>query len=74
MDALLSTVKFAGAAPVRWTVKDVEGDGDLDMLFHFKSEELAELNENSTVAILTGSTYGGQLIEGKDTVKIISIK
>lgn len=30
-----STVIFAGALPVRWTMED--GDGDMDMLFHFTS-------------------------------------
>ena len=75
-----STVKFAGASPVKWTMEDVDSDGDLDMLFHFDTQilaELAELNEDSTEATLTGSTYatyGGQPIEGTDTVNIVSKK
>lgn len=65
-----STVEFAGASPVRWTMEDVDFDGDMDLLFHFKTQELS-LNENSTEAALTGTTYGGQPIEGTDTVNIV---
>ena len=69
-----STVKFAGAPPVKWTIEDVDGDGDLDMLFHFDTQilaELAELNEDSTEATLTGNTTDGWPIEGTDTVNIV---
>jgi hypothetical protein len=54
-----STVQFAGATPVRWTLEDVDKDGDDDMLFHFKTQDL-NLTEDSTEAILTGQV-GGQL-------------
>jgi parallel beta-helix repeat protein len=64
------TVFFAGASPVRWTMEDVDGDGDVDLLFHFKTQEL-ELDEDSTEATLTGETYGGNSIEGIDIVNII---
>jgi hypothetical protein len=36
----VSTVVFAGAEPVKWSMEDVDGDGDIDMLFHFKTQEL----------------------------------
>lgn len=39
-------VKFACASPVCWTLEDVDGDGDMDKLFHFKTEDL---NLNCTV-------------------------
>jgi hypothetical protein len=65
-----STVILAGASPVRWTMKDVDYDGDLDMLFHFKTEDLM-LNENSTEAILIGSTQNGVPIKGTDTINIV---
>jgi hypothetical protein len=65
-----STVILAGASPVRWTMKDVDYDGDLDMLFHFETEDLM-LNENSTEAILIGSTQNGVPIKGTDTVNIV---
>jgi len=67
------TVEFAGAEPVRWTMEDVDGDGDMDMLFHFKTQEL-NLDEDSTEAILTGATLDGTSIEGTDTVNIVPKK
>jgi hypothetical protein len=64
------TVVFAGASPVRWTMEDVDGDGNTDLLFHFKMQELS-LTEHSTEASLTGDTYDGTLIVGTDTVNIV---
>jgi hypothetical protein len=65
------TVHFGGATPVRWTMEDVDGDGDTDLLFHFKTQELA-LDEESTEATLTGYTHDGEFIWGTDTVNIVS--
>jgi hypothetical protein len=64
------TVEFAGASPLRWAMEDVDGDGDMDLLFHFKTQEL-ELDENSTEAYLQGYTQGGEFIWGTDTVNIV---
>jgi hypothetical protein len=64
------TVEFAGAVPLRWTMEDVDGDGNTDLLFHFKTQELT-LDPDSAEATLTGSTYGAQLIQGTDTVNIV---
>jgi len=65
------TVTFAGAKPVRWKMTDVDDDGDQDMLFHFNTQDLLDLDENSTEATLTGQTGDGQPIHGTDTVKIV---
>jgi hypothetical protein len=64
------TVSFADASPLRWAIEDVDGDGDEDLLFHFKTQELG-LDENSTEATLTGETYGETSIQGTDTVNIV---
>ena len=64
------TVVFAGAPPVRSTMEDVDGDGDDDMLFHFKTQDL-NLKEDSTVATLTGETHEVTLIEGIGSVNIV---
>ncbi len=77
------TVEFAGASPPeRWKLEDVDEDGDLDMLFHFKTEDLVDLDENSTEATLTatlidtttsamtGETTAGDVIQGTDEVCI----
>ena len=68
-----ASVRFAGAAPRRWTMEDVDRDGDLDLLLNFRIREL-DLDETSTEATLTGETFphaGGVHIEGTDTVRII---
>ena len=65
-----ATVYFAGAQPVKWIMADVHGDGDLDLLLHFKTQSL-DLTAASTEATLTGSTYDGQSIEGTDSVRIV---
>jgi len=67
------TVKFAGAKPVRCKLCDVDGDGNDDMLFHFKTQEL-NLDENSTEATLMCKTFGGDKITGTDTVRIVPRK
>lgn len=64
------TVLFADAVPVRWTMEDVDRDGDDDMLLHFITRDLS-LNENSTEATLTGDTTDDFDIMGTGTVNIV---
>lgn len=68
------TVLFAGAEPVRWRLCDVNDDGDDDLLFHFKTQDLQDLDENSTVAKLTGKTKDEVEIAGTDDVRIVPQK
>ena len=68
-----STVEFAGAAPVKWSKKDVDKDGDKDLVFHFKTQEL-DLVKGDTEATLTGMTTGGTPISGTDSVRIVPPK
>jgi len=67
------TVVLAGAEPKRWTAEDVDGDGDLDLLFHFRTQEL-DLTESSTEATLTGQTLDDDDITGTDSVRIVPSK
>lgn len=69
-DVEAESVVFAGASPVRWTVEDVDGDGDDDLLLKFGTQDL-DLDEDSTEATLTGETADGVPIEGTDTVNIV---
>ena len=64
------TVQFAGSDPVRWNDEDVDGDGDLDRLFHFRTQDLV-LDADSTEASLLGTTYDGSNIVGIDSVNIV---
>jgi len=70
----LGTVKFAGAKRVRTTLCDVDKDGDMDMLFHFKTQDLIDLNEESTTAELTFKNTGGEQITATDSVRIVPQK
>ena len=68
-----ATVAFAGASSLRWSLCGVDDDGDVDMLFHFKTQEL-NLDENSTEATLTCQTNDGDDISGTDEVRIVPPK
>jgi hypothetical protein len=50
--------------------EDMDGERDTDLLFHFKTHELA-LTEDSTEAFLDGLANDGLLIKGMDTVNIV---
>jgi alkaline phosphatase len=65
-----ATVVFAGAEPICNIMKDVNYDGDLDMLLYFNTHDL-ELTCESTEAYLTGETTDGIPIIAKDKVNII---
>ncbi len=53
--------------------KDVDDDGDEDMLFFFRTQDL-DLDENSTEAALTGKTTDGKEIQETDDVRIVPRK
>ncbi len=72
-----ATVRFgpAGAAeahanrrgPIRH-LEDVDGDGDRDLVFHFRQEETG-IRCGDTAALLTGMTYDGRKVEGTDLIQ-----
>lgn len=64
------TVLFAGAEPRQWTIEDIDGDDDLDLLFHIETEQL-NLDENSRNAVLTCENYDGIPMQGADRVDIV---
>lgn len=80
-----ATAEFAGAAPVRWKLRDVDHDGDDDLMFHFRTQEL-DLDHDSTEATLTAQLTGqmtaqsteqvsdGTIVSGIDEVRIVSSK
>ena len=72
-----TTVRFGPngteAAPVRSALEDVDGDGDTDMILHFKTQDTGIVC-GDTSASLTGETFGGQAIEGSDSIKTVGCK
>jgi hypothetical protein len=49
-------------------VEDYDGDGDLDVIYHFKIQDTG-IVKGDTSATLTGVTYGGVYVTGTDSVK-----
>lgn len=58
------------AAPVHSALEDVDGDGDIDLMLHFKTQATA-ITCGDTVAVLTGATAAGAAVEGSDTVNTV---
>ncbi|HIG98950.1 MAG TPA: LamG domain-containing protein [Thermoplasmata archaeon] len=69
------SIVFLGAAPLSWTMEDVENDGDMDMVLAFSIPDLNfDLLVDESVyryAYLHGQTTNGTEIEGKDTVQLL---
>ncbi len=74
-----TTVTFEGASEThvdkksgeaRRHAEDVDGDGDTDLVLHFRLGDTG-LTCASTDGTLTGSTFGGQAIEGADSVRMV---
>ncbi len=51
-------------------IEDVDGDGNLDMVLHFKVKETG-IQAGDTDATLTGQTYDGVSIEGTDSIRTV---
>lgn len=73
----VGSVLFAGAAvnvkrngTFHSSYEDVNGDGLLDLVLHFNTQDL-NLDESSTEATIQGSTFNGRCIEGTDSVNIV---
>jgi hypothetical protein len=68
-----STVTFGpgAASPAHdGHVEDVNGDGFVDMVFHFNTQETG-IQCGDIEATLTGETFGGRPITGSDTINTV---
>jgi len=54
-------------------LEDVDDDGDIDMILHFRTQDTGIALED-TEAVLTGETFEGRKIEGSDIVSAIERK
>ena len=72
-----STVQFGPGAATeshnRWHVKDVDEDGDLDLLFHFNTQDTG-IQCGDTEATLTGMTFSGEPFTGTDAIRIVKCR
>ena len=70
-----STVRFGAngteTAPVQTALQDVDGDGDVDRILHFRTQRTG-ITCGATSASLTGKTFNGQTIQGTDSIVTVS--
>lgn len=66
-ETVLFGPKGATESHGRAHVKDVDGDGDMDMLLHFNNQDTG-IQCGDTEATLTGDTFGGEAITGSDSI------
>ena len=72
-----ATVRFGSTGretpPLRSALEDVNGDGHLDLLLHFATQATG-IECGNTSASLTGKTFGGQWIEGSDSMSTVGCR
>lgn len=61
------------AAPVHSALADVDGDGDIDLILHFKTRATG-IQCGDKSALLSGEAFGGQAIQGSDSVRTVGCK
>jgi hypothetical protein len=54
-------------------IEDVDQDGDLDLVLHFRTQETG-IQCGDTAASLTGETFDGHAIEGSDSIRTLGCK
>ena len=72
-----TTIRFGRtgteATPVHSAFQDVDSDGDVDLILHFKTQQAA-IQCGDTSAALTGQTPDGQAIEGSDSIVTVGCR
>jgi hypothetical protein len=72
-----TTVRFGKtgteAAPVHSALEDVNADGNMDMILHFKTQDTG-IRCGDSSASLTGETLSDQALEGSDPIRTVGCK
>ncbi len=70
-----STVLFGpnGATPQHYALEDVDGDGDIDLILQFNTQDTG-IACGDTSASLSGETFSGSAINGADSIKTAGCK
>ena len=61
------------AAAVRWVLEDVDDDGDVDLLLHFRTESTG-IQCGDVAVMVTGTTVSGASISGSDSIRTVGCK
>mgnify|MGYP001037529381 CR=1 FL=1 len=71
----IETVKFGPneAPPVHFAYEDIDDDGDVDLILHFRTQATG-IAEDDTEVTLTGQTNSGMAFTGTDIIKIVPSK
>ncbi len=71
------TVRFgrkgSEAAPVHVSLENLDGDGYVDLVLHFRTQETG-IACGDTSAILTGATVSGERVRGGDAIRTVGCK
>jgi len=67
---VIDSVLFAEASPKKGKLEDADNDSDLDLMLHFKTQNL-QLTPDDIEATLTGQLTDGTLIKGTDSITIV---
>lgn len=71
------TIRFGSsgseAAAVQGALSDVDGDGDLDLVLHFRLQDTGIVC-GDTAAVLTGNSLAGAPFKGQDTIQTVGCK
>ena len=65
-----TTVTFEGASPVHYAMEDVDMDGDIDMILHFKIKE-TNIVPGQTIGTLSGQTLGGTPFDATGSIRTV---
>jgi len=70
-----ATVRFGPekAEQEHYALEDVDNDGDLDMILHFRTQDTG-IGPDDDEAILTGETLNGDYFTGTDSIRIVPQK